>query len=126
MHRITKFNLNIQYNEYVDKRIIKIMKSKVKEYNLLVDTYESVKSTATKEYLDELNNRLTHLYLEILYSNPSGFILTARITTNYRCIKNIYGQRYNHRLPEWREFCEYMKENLPYFKEFCLKAYDKN
>lgn len=126
MHRITKFNLNIQYNEYVDKRIVKIMKSKVKEYNLLVDTYESVKSTATKEYLDELNNRLTNLYLEILYSNPAGFILTARITTNYRCIKNIYGQRYNHRLPEWREFCEYMKENLPYFKEFCLKAYDKN
>lgn len=126
MHRITKFNLNIQYNEYVDKRIVKIMKSKVKEYNLLVDTYESVKSTATKEYLDELNNRLTNLYLEILYSNPAGFILTARITTNYRCIKNIYGQRYNHRLPEWREFCEYMKENLPYFKDFCLKAYDKN
>lgn len=126
MHRITKFNLNTQYNEYVDKRIIKIMKSKVKEYNLLVDTYESVKNTATKEYLDELNNRLTNLYLEILYSNPAGFILTARITTNYRCIKNIYGQRYNHRLPEWREFCEYMKENLPYFKDFCLKAYDKN
>lgn len=126
MHRITKFNLNTQYNEYVDKRIVKIMKSKVKEYNLLVDTYESVKSTATKEYLDELNNRLTNLYLEILYSNPTGFILTARITTNYRCIKNIYGQRYNHRLPEWREFCEYMKENLPYFKDFCLKAYDKN
>ena len=126
MHRITKFNLNTQYNEYVNKRIVKIMKSKVKEYNLLVDTYESVKSTATKEYLDELNNRLTNLYLEILYSNPAGFILTARITTNYRCIKNIYGQRYNHRLPEWREFCEYMKENLPYFKDFCLKAYDKN
>lgn len=126
MHRITKFNLTIQYNEYVDKRIVKIMKSKVKEYNLLVDTYESVKSTATKEYLDELNNRLTKLYLEILYSNPAGFIITARITTNYRSIKNIYGQRYNHRLPEWREFCEYMKENLPYFKDFCLKAYDKN
>lgn len=126
MHRIAKFNLNVQYNEYVDKRIIKIMKSKVTEYNLLSDTYESVKSTATKEYLDELNDKLTKLYLEILYSNPAGFIITARITTNYRCIKNIYGQRYNHRLPEWREFCEYMKKNLPYFKDFCLKAYDKN
>lgn len=126
MHRIVKFNLNVQYNEYVDKRIIKIMKSKVTEYNLLSDTYESVKSTATKEYLDELNDKLTKLYLEILYSNPAGFIITARITTNYRCIKNIYGQRYNHRLSEWREFCEYMKENLPYFKDFCLKAYDKN
>lgn len=126
MHRVAKFNLNVQYNKYVDKRIIKIMKSKVAEYNLLSDTYESVKSTATKEYLDELNNKLTNLYLEILYSNPAGFIITARITTNYRCIKNIYEQRYNHRLPEWREFCEYMKENLPYFKDFCLKAYDKN
>ena len=33
MHRITKFNLREQYNEYVDPRIIDIMEEKVREYN---------------------------------------------------------------------------------------------
>ena len=37
----------------------------------------------------------------------------ARLTTNYRSLKTIYSQRKNHRLPEWREFCEWI-ETLPY------------
>ena len=42
--------------------------------------------------------------------------LTARLTTNYRCLKTIYSQRKNHRLPEWRQFCEEIKK-LPYAAE---------
>jgi hypothetical protein len=61
-------------------------------------------------------------YLEILYSNPAGFELTARLTTNYRCLLNIYIQRRNHRLPEWREFCEQLLE-LPMFREL-VEAYE--
>ena len=102
MHRITKFDLDKQYNEYVDPRVINIMKEKVKEYNSMEDSPEKVKK-----------------YLEILYTNPAGFELTARLTTNYRCLKNIYMQRKNHRLPEWREFCSWI-ESLPYAKEFIL------
>lgn len=102
MHRITKFDLDKQYNEYVDPRVINIMKEKVKEYNSMEDSPEKVKK-----------------YLEILYTNPAGFELTARLTTNYRCLKNIYMQRKNHRLPEWREFCSWI-ESLPYAKELIL------
>ena len=43
---------------------------------------------------------------------PSGLELTARMTTNYRQLKTIYAQRKNHRLPEWRRFCEWI-EDLP-------------
>ena len=102
MHRITKFDLDKQYNEYVDPRVINIMKEKVEEYNSMEDSPEKVKK-----------------YLEILYTNPAGFELTARLTTNYRCLKNIYMQRKNHRLPEWREFCSWI-ESLPYAKELIL------
>ena len=35
MHRITKFNLNESYNEFVDPRVIEIMKEKVNKYNEL-------------------------------------------------------------------------------------------
>lgn len=96
MHRITRFNLNDSYIEYVDKDIINIMKKKVKEYNETTDEKEKSKK-----------------YLEILYSNPCGMILTAGITTNYRQLKTIYSQRKNHRLPEWQDFCRWI-ETLPH------------
>ena len=98
MHRITKFDLDEAYNEYVDPRMIVIMKELVDQYN----------ADPTPDN-----------YLKVLYSNPAGFRLTARMTTNYRELKTIYAQRKNHRLPEWREFCAWI-ETLPYFKEICL------
>lgn len=95
MHRISKFDLDQQYCECVDPRMIEIM-------NELKDRYNETK------YPQD--------YLRLLYSNPCGFQLTARLTTNYRCLANIYKQRKNHRLPEWREFCAWI-ETLPYAKE---------
>ena len=103
MHRIAKFDLDKAYIEYVDKRIIDIMKDKVAQYNNETDKEKKEK-----------------LYLEILYSNPCGFKLTAGMTTNYQQLKTIYTQRKNHRLPEWRTFCDWI-ETLPYFKEICLE-----
>lgn len=116
MHRITKFDLREQYNEYVDPRIIDIMEEKVKEYNILVKSRERLSEGAAEQMKKDINDAITKRYLEILYSNPAGFNLTARMTTNYRCLKNIYIQRKNHRLPEWREFCKWI-ETLPYFEE---------
>ena len=98
MHRISKFDLDNQYIEYVDPRIIEIM-------NELKDKYNE-----TKDKED---------YLRLLYSNPCGFKLTAKMTTNYRQLKTIYYQRKNHRLPEWREFCKQI-EQLPHFNELVL------
>ena len=98
MHRIARFDFDEVYNSYVDERIIEIMKEKVAEYN------------STPE--EDVEKR-RELYLEILYSNPAGFRITAGITTNYRQLKTIYQQRKNHRLPEWRTFCEWIR-TLPY------------
>ena len=117
MHRITKFDLDQAYNGYVDKRIIEIMKEKVKEYNAFIEVREAAKGHP--EIVAELNRILKEMYLEILYSNPAGFTLTARMTTNYRCLRNIYKQRKDHRLPEWREFCKWI-ETLPYAEEFLI------
>ncbi len=92
MHRISKFDLSKQYCKYVDPRIIDIMNELKDKYNQTQDPED---------------------YLRLLYSNPCGFELTARMTTNYRALKTIYSQRKNHRLPEWREFCKWV-ETLPY------------
>ena len=102
MHCITKFDLDKSYNEYVDTRIVEIMKEKVADFN--------------KETEPVMRGQK---YLEILYSNPCGFRLTARMTTNYRQLKTIYYQRKSHLLSEWREFCAFI-ETLPNFKELVL------
>ena len=73
MHRIAKFDLKEACNEYVDGRIVKILQEKVDEYNNGEKTSEK--------------------YLEILYNIPSGFRMTAAMTTNYRQLKTIYHQR---------------------------------
>lgn len=95
IHRISKFDLANQYNEYVNPRIVNIMEE-------LKDIYNT-----TKDNED---------YLRLLYSNPCGFQLTARMTTNYRQLKTMYYQRKNHKLPEWRAFCDWCL-TLPQFKE---------
>ena len=118
MHRITKFNLSDQYNKYVDPRVIAIMEEKKEQYNTMAAMLESTEMVETKEVLREA---MKEKYLEMLYTNPAGFELTARMTTSYRCLLNIYIQRHDHRLPEWREFCTELL-NLPYFPEL-LEAY---
>lgn len=117
MHRITKFDLDNQYNEYVDPRIIEIMKSKVQEYNKVMELRDSYDKDDQRR--EDLTEWLKDAYLEILYSNPAGFMLTARMTTNYRCLRNIYMQRKDHRLPEWRAFCKWI-ETLPYAQELLI------
>ena len=108
MHRIAKFGAYGNYNIYVDDRIVDIMNELIEEYN------NELAAGASPN-----DENMKHLYLVILYSNPAGFELTARMTTNYRCLKNIYKQRKDHRLPEWREFCKWI-ESLPYAKELLL------
>ena len=106
MHKITKFDLDKSYIRYVDKGCIDVIKEKVEMYNNLEDT----NTDEAKE-----------LYLEILYSNPCGFQLTSRMTTNYQQLKTIYAQRKTHRLPEWKAICSWI-ETLPYAKEFILNT----
>lgn len=92
MHKINQFNLDSAYIKWVDNRMIDIMKELVDNYN---------------------NEPTNEGFLRIIYSNPVGFQLTARMTTNYRQLKTIYAQRRTHRLPEWRSFCEFC-EALPH------------
>ena len=111
MHRITKFNLDEAYVEYTDPRIVEIMKKKVNQYNAVMEEIKAGKEAGND--VSELRQKADRMYLEILYSNPAGFRLTAKMTTNYRALKTIYHQRKDHRLPEWRSFCAWV-ETLPH------------
>ena len=99
MHRISKFDLDEAFNEYTDPVIISRLEELQEMYNL------------TKDKED---------YLKLLYSTPAGLLMTGRVTTNYLQLMNMWQQRHNHRLPEWRQFCDELLEKLPLFKEFLI------
>ena len=44
---------------------------------------------------------------------PSSYNQTRNVMMNYEVLANIYRQRKNHKLNEWREFCHWI-EGLPY------------
>jgi hypothetical protein len=44
---------------------------------------------------------------------PSSYNQTSNVKLNYEVLANIYRQRKNHKLDEWREFCKWI-ETLPY------------
>ena len=113
IHKITKFDIKKQCNRYVDPRIIDILKAKINEYNRLNELNET--NVFSKERQDIMNE----LYLEILYNVPSGFQITAGMTTNYQQLKTIYQQRRHHLLPDWKLFCDWCL-TLPLFKELCV------
>ena len=105
MHRLSKFDLDKAYIKYVNTDIVEIMKRIQREYN----------ENPTQEKMWEL-----------LYSNPCGMKLTARMTTNYRQLKTIYHQRKNHRLKyEWCGFCEWI-ESLPCANELIIRKDNVN
>ena len=96
MHRISKFDLDEAFIEYVDQEVIERLKELQKEYN---------------------DNKTMDNYLKLLYSTPSGLKLTARVTTNYLQLMTMYQQRHHHRLPEWRQFCDELIVKLPLFDD---------
>lgn len=116
MHRLTKFNIKEQCVSDVDGLILE-------RYQTLLDSYNSFDNILKKEWEDNPNKMQkikNKKWRKLVASLPCGFVLGATMTTNYRQLKTIYHQRKNHKLKEWREFCDWC-EGLPHFKELCLK-----
>ena len=47
---------------------------------------------------------------------PSSFLQARRISTNYKVIGHIISQRRNHKIAEWTQFCDSMKD----LEHFCF------
>ena len=108
MHKITNLLEEDVFNEYVDERVKDVLKDILSQYNM-DDTPQGHKQT----------------YLRLLYNVPSGIELTAHIVTNYGQLKTMWYQRHDHRLPEWRKFCDWVL-TLPKFSELTGIEKEKN
>lgn len=65
-------------------------------------------------YLKEKNKDYWWQMIQLL---PSSFNQKRTVTMNYENAVNIIHQRKNHKLDEWREFCDILLRELPYLKE---------
>ena len=111
MHKLTSIE-DIAYNcnEYVLDRIIN-------EVNILIEIYNdndfpysySVFSTNPEGEDVLLIKDKNHCFQYIISNLPMGYQLWMGISTNYLQLKTIYNQRKNHKLTEWKEFCEWIK-----------------
>ncbi len=56
---------------------------------------------------------------------PEAWVQKRTVTLNYQVLRNIYFARKNHKLQEWKDFCN-MIEELPYAKELiCFEKENK-
>lgn len=102
------------------------------EKNDGVEDYKNLWIAALEETIDYLNvartfyNRETDPELkkkywwQMIQLLPSSYNQTRNVMLNYEVLANIYRQRKNHKLDEWREFCKWI-ETLPYSELITVK-----
>ena len=65
---------------------------------------------ARELYLDTKDKNYWWQIIQLL---PSSYNQRRTVMLNYEVLANIYPMRKNHKLDEWRDFCEWI-ETLPY------------
>ena len=95
------------------------------EKNDGIENYQNLWIATLEEIIDSLNvartlyNRETdpklkkNYWWQMIQLLPSSYNQTRNVMLNYEVLANIYRQRKNHKLDEWREFCKWI-ESLPY------------
>lgn len=81
----------------------------------LEDTIELINSYR-KKYLETKEKDYWWQMIQLL---PSSYNQKRTIQLNYQVLWNMYQSRKNHKLDEWRKFCNWI-ETLPYFKEIFI------
>ena len=64
-----------------------------------------------REYLSDLTKpeRKKALFGVIIGNLPDGYLQTRMVNVNAKTLRNMYLQRKNHKLEEWRDFCAWIK-----------------
>lgn len=107
---------------------IDLNKFEINDYSPILFNNEDIISTYLIPYLEFLREECIKLegteeykkyWKELIRWLPEGWTQTRTWTCNYENLFNIYKQRKNHKLIEWREFCKWI-ETLPYAQELLI------
>ena len=82
----------------------------INELNIYRDVYNNY-DKQTEQYKDEFSKK--DIWWQIIQLLPSSYNQRRTVMLNYEVLANMYKSRKNHKLDEWRTFCEYVKA-FPY------------
>lgn len=107
MHKIHSkpFEINDFSHDHLSENGLNILKN-------IVNELEKIRL----EYIEKKDKELWYDLIQLL---PSSYNQMRTCTLNYETLVNIYKSRKNHKLDEWRSFCEWIK-TLPYAKEIII------
>lgn len=80
------------------------------EYKKILEDNIEILNNARDLYLETKDKRFWWQMIQLL---PSSYNQTRNVMINYEVLANIYKSRKDHKLDEWRNFCEWIEE-LPY------------
>lgn len=106
MHLITKRKLSFDDFSLTTKTFP--IGQVIAELNELIDVYND-KSTSEETKAE--------FFMYIKQLLPESYNQLRTVDTSYEALLSIHHQRKNHRLSEWRSFCQWV-ESLPYMGEF--------
>ena len=107
MHLITKRELSINDFSRKGGASTGALESIIDTLNMLIRCYNLSSDAGLKQ----------QWFMTIKQLLPESFMQRIIWDANYEVLMSIYHQRRNHRLTEWREFCDWCL-SLPYFEEF--------
>ena len=113
MHKIhaKAFTLDDFSHEHLESAGLRTLESVIERLNqarnYFIGKYDNVQSDVDKK----------SYWWEMIQLLPSSYNQKATITCNYENIVNMLQYRSEHKLDEWRKFCEVMKSDLPYLAE---------
>lgn len=83
---------------------------------VFVENYIASLELLRKKYLETKDMKD---WKELIRWLPESWLQTRTWTANYEVLHSIYFQRKNHKLSEWRTFCQWI-EKLPYSQELII------
>lgn len=87
----------------------------------LLDSYMHILNIARDRWEKSGKKKPSREWRQMVMLTAVGFNYRRTFTSNYGQLRNMYHQRKNHRLQEWREFAKWV-ESLPYSELITLKG----
>ena len=102
MHKIhaKKFTIEDFSHEHLDSAMVSSLQSIISDLNTLRDRYNA-----------DRNKEVWYQMVQLL---PSSYNQKRTVMLNYEVLRNMYISRKDHKLDEWRTFCKWVKDRLPY------------
>ena len=122
MHKITskEFTLDDFSIEHMGNGAIKTINETIdimNDFRELYLKYDAM-SSEDKKHFDFGIVSKKDIWWQLIQLLPSSYNQTRNVMMNYETLANIYEARKNHKLDEWREFCEFI-EQLPCSELIC-------